>query len=47
MKHNAISECQAIQVEADNYASDVLADLDCKLQEMLTIVQNGRQQLDS
>ncbi len=43
---NAIAECQAIQTDADNYADDVLADLEQRLQEMLIIVQNGRCQLN-
>lgn len=44
-RQEAISECQMIQKEADRYAESVLGDLEQKLQEMLTVVQNGRQQL--
>ena len=46
LKQNAIAECQSIQIEADNYADDVLGDIEHKLQQMLKIIQNGRQQLD-
>lgn len=45
LRADAISECEAIQTDADNYADRVLADLESRMQEMLTIVQNGRQQL--
>ncbi len=44
-RQEAIAECQIIQKEADRYAESVLGDLEQKLQEMLTVVQNGRQQL--
>ncbi|MGL5794692.1 MAG: hypothetical protein ACRC06_09840 [Waterburya sp.] len=44
-RQEAIAECQVIQKEADLYAEGVLGDLDQKLQDMLTVVQNGRQQL--
>lgn len=46
LKQNAIAECQAVQMGADNYASNVLGDLEQKLQQMLSIIQNGRQQLE-
>ena len=46
LRQNAIAECQEIQMGADNYADDVLGDIEQKLQKMLTIIQNGRQQLD-
>lgn len=42
---NAIAQSQAIQTDADNYADKVLADLENRLQEMMTVVQNGRYQL--
>ena len=45
-RQDAIAECQAIQMDADNYADSVLGNIEQKLQEMLTIVQNGRQQLE-
>ncbi|MGL5074372.1 MAG: hypothetical protein ACRDBG_00830, partial [Waterburya sp.] len=44
-RQEAIAECQVIQKEADLYADNVLGDLEQKLQNMLTVVQNGRQQL--
>jgi vacuolar-type H+-ATPase subunit H len=44
-RQEAIAECKIIQNEADCYADSVLGDLEQKLQQMLTIVQNGRQQL--
>ncbi len=46
LKQNAIAECQTIQMGADNYADNVLGDIEQKLQQMLAIIQNGRQQLD-
>jgi hypothetical protein len=44
-RQEAIAECEIIQKEADRYAESVLGNLEQKLQEMLTVVQNGRQQL--
>ncbi|BAZ46235.1 hypothetical protein NIES4102_32640 [Chondrocystis sp. NIES-4102] len=44
-RKEAIAECQIIQKEADNYADNVLADLEEKIIQMLTIIRNGRQQL--
>ncbi|MGB5631561.1 MAG: DivIVA domain-containing protein [Waterburya sp.] len=46
LRQNAIAECQSIQIGADNYADDVLGDIEQRLQQMLEIIQNGRQQLD-
>ena len=46
LRQNAIAECQSIQTGADNYADDVLGDIEHRLQQMLEIIQNGRQQLD-
>lgn len=46
LKNNAIAEFQAIQTGADDYADSVLDDMEQRLQQMLEIVQNGRQQLD-
>lgn len=45
LQQNAIAECQSIQIDADNYADDVLGDIEQRLQQMLEIIQNGRQQL--
>lgn len=46
LRQNAIAECQSIQIDADSYADDVLGDIEQRLQQMLEIIQNGRQQLD-
>ena len=46
LRESAIAESRAIQIGADNYADDVLGDIEQRLQQMLKIVHNGRQQLD-
>ncbi|MEL6578213.1 MAG: DivIVA domain-containing protein [Cyanobacteria bacterium J06621_12] len=46
LRQNAIAECDAIQTGADDYADHVLGDIEQRLQQMLQIIQNGRQQLD-
>jgi len=46
LRQNAIAECEAIQTGADAYADNVLGDIEERLQQMLQIIQNGRQQLD-
>ena len=46
LKQNAIAESQAIQMDADSYADSVLENLEIRLHEMITIVKNGRCQLD-
>lgn len=43
----ATLEYEAIQNDADNYASAVLGDLESKLTQMLAVVQNGRQHLET
>lgn len=43
----ATLEYEAIQNDADNYASGVLGDLEARLTQMLAVVQNGRQHLES
>lgn len=45
-RQEVIDECRTIQLDADSYASNVLSDIEHKLQEMLTIVHNGRQYLE-
>lgn len=45
-RQEVIDECRTIRLDADNYASKVLGDIEYKLQEMLTVVQNGRQYLE-
>jgi vacuolar-type H+-ATPase subunit H len=46
LRQNAIAESQAIQQGADDYADYVLGDIEQKIQQMLLIIQNGRQQLE-
>ena len=46
LRQNAIAESMAMQIGADNYADDVLSDVERRLQQMLEIIQNGRQQLN-
>ena len=45
-RQDAIAECEEIQMGADNYADGVLGNIEQQLQDMLTVIQNGRQQLD-
>jgi F0F1-type ATP synthase membrane subunit b/b' len=45
MRHRAIEECEDIQIGADQYADQVLRDMEAQMSEMLRIVRNGRQQL--
>jgi vacuolar-type H+-ATPase subunit H len=46
LHQNAIAESQAIQKGADDYADQVLGDIEQRMQQMLLVIQNGRQQLD-
>lgn len=46
MRQNAIADSLEIQHGADNYADSVLGDIEQRLQQMLEIIHNGRQQLD-
>jgi cell division septum initiation protein DivIVA len=46
LRQNVIAESQAIQQGADDYADYVLGDIEQKIQQMLLIIQNGRQQLE-
>ncbi|NJK56447.1 MAG: DivIVA domain-containing protein [Pleurocapsa sp. SU_5_0] len=46
LHQNAIAESQTIQQGADDYADYVLEDIEQKMQQILLIIQNGRQQLD-
>ncbi|MEM9213756.1 MAG: DivIVA domain-containing protein [Cyanobacteria bacterium P01_F01_bin.150] len=45
MRHMAIAECQEIQQGADDYADRVLSNMERQLMEMVSVVRNGRQQL--
>jgi cell division septum initiation protein DivIVA len=44
-RETAAIEYEEIQRDADNYANSVLGDLETRLTQMLTVVQNGRQHL--
>ena len=46
LKKTTIEECQRIQVGSDNYADAVLGDLEQQLSDMLSVIRNGRQQLE-
>ncbi|NET49402.1 MAG: hypothetical protein F6K09_11910 [Merismopedia sp. SIO2A8] len=45
LRQMAIAECQEIQQGADDYAEHVLHDMEQHLTAMLTVIRNGRQQL--
>ena len=45
LRERAIAESTAIQTGADAYADSVLGDIEQKLSQMLSVVQNGRQEL--
>jgi cell division septum initiation protein DivIVA len=47
MRQKAIAESQEIQQGADDYADAVLNNLQQQLEEMLRVIYNGRQQLNS
>jgi hypothetical protein len=47
MQRRAIAEAEEIQNGADEYADSVLRDMEHRLSEMMRIVRNGRQQLQS
>ena len=45
MRQMAIAECQDIQQGADEYADRVLSNMEQQLIDMISVVRNGRQQL--
>lgn len=45
MRQMAIAECQEIQRGADDYADRVLSNMERQLMDMVSVVRNGRQQL--
>jgi F0F1-type ATP synthase membrane subunit b/b' len=45
MRRQAIAEAEAIEQGADDYADNVLENIEQQLQDMLKIIRNGRQQL--
>lgn len=47
LRRSAIQEAQAIQDGADQYADGVLGDIEQRLSEMMRVIRNGRQQLNS
>ncbi len=47
MRARAMAECEEIQNGADDYADEVLDDIEHKLSDALRVVRNGRQQLDN
>ena len=46
LRRMAISECQDIQQGADDYADRVLGGMERQLTDMLSVIRNGRQQLE-
>jgi cell division septum initiation protein DivIVA len=47
MRARALAECEEIQNGADEYADQVLDNIEHKLGDMLRVIRNGREQLDS
>ncbi|NJM61228.1 MAG: ATP synthase F0 subunit B [Oscillatoriales cyanobacterium RU_3_3] len=47
MRARALAECEEIQNGADDYADQVLDNIEHKLGDMLRVIRNGREQLDS
>ena len=47
MRQSIILECQDIEKGADDYADTVLSSIEKQLQEMLTVIRNGRQELNN
>jgi cell division septum initiation protein DivIVA len=47
MRSRAIAECDEIQNGADDYADHVLGNIEQQLTDMLQVIRNGRQQLDT
>lgn len=47
MRQNALLESEQIQQGADDYADGVLEDMEQRLTDMMRIVRNGRQQINS
>jgi hypothetical protein len=42
-----IAECEEIQRGADDYADRVLSDLEVQFSEMMRVIRNGRQQIQT
>ena len=47
MRRQALAECDAIETGADEYADSVLTNIEHQLTDMLRVIQNGRQHLQS
>lgn len=47
MHRQALAECEEIQRGADEYADRVLSDLESQFSDMMRIIRNGRQQIQS
>lgn len=47
MRARAMAECEEIQNGADDYADQVLDNIEHKLSDMLRVIRNGRDRLDS
>jgi cell division septum initiation protein DivIVA len=47
MQRLALAECEEIQAGADDYADRTLQDMEMQLTEMLRIIRNGRQQVQT
>ncbi len=47
MQRMAISECEEIQRGADDYADRILSDMEQQFVEMMRVIRNGRQQIQS
>jgi cell division septum initiation protein DivIVA len=47
MRVRALAECEEIQNGADDYADQVLDNIEHKLSDMLRVIRNGRDRLDS
>ncbi|MBF2048204.1 MAG: hypothetical protein EDM05_042380 [Leptolyngbya sp. IPPAS B-1204] len=47
MQRSMIAECEDIQRGADDYADRVLSDLEAQFTEMMRVIRNGRQQIQS
>ncbi len=47
MRRRALAECEAIENGADDYADRVLNNIEQQLGDMLRVIRNGRQQLET
>lgn len=47
LREEVLSDCQAIRQDADGYADQVLRQMESQFSDMLRVIRNGRQQLQS